>query len=324
MLTRFCLIRRTTSKSPVIPASGLNLLHTGKQNTFYFQASNLLPSDPAHPAYASLYKQIPLVVVLGWTGAKDHNLKKFSDIYTSMGYHTIRFSPSVPMTFFKTKTHKKYTEELLGLLKFKHNLGENRVFIHALSNAGYFIIYQNLIDIYSSKYVPLSRDFRVNEMKFLGENQQGIVFDSALGMPVPFKQLASGIADLVGGNKGAFMLALGSVFGVIAACAVAVYKKMIIPNDYFSKSFRKYNERDTRHLPTLYVYSKADCLISPGEIEKMIDERRQLYPRDYIKSGVFEDAEHVLIFRKYPERYVELIKEHLKVCQLGINKPEAK
>ncbi len=299
-------------------------LSTGKQNKFYFQPSVLLPSDSAHPEYSNLYKKIPLVIVLGWTGAKDHNLSKISDIYKSMGYHTVRFSPSTQITFFQTKTHKKYTEELLNLLKFKHKLSENRVFIHMLSNAGYFIIYQNLIDIYNAKYVPLSSEFPVNDMKFLGENQRGVAIDSALGMTVPFRQLVLGIADLAGGNRGGLSLFLGRVVGVIAALGVAFYKAFFTPNDYFSRGFKKYNELDTRHLPTLYIYSKIDSLISPDEIQKMIDERKQMYPGDYIKTSVFEDAQHVLIFKQYPEKYTELIKEHLAVCKLEIGKTEVK
>ncbi len=91
-----------------------------------------------------------------------------------------------------------------------------------------------------------------------------------------------------------------------------------------AESVKKYNELDTRHLPTLYIYSKIDSLISPDEIQKMIDERKQMYPGDYIKTSVFEDAQHVLIFKQYPEKYTELIKEHLAVCKLEIGKTEVK
>ena len=68
----------------------------GQQNVFYFEESKLLKTiDDANDAiYLKLRETIPVVLLLGWTGGKDAHLKKYSDIYSNLGYHTIRFSPS--------------------------------------------------------------------------------------------------------------------------------------------------------------------------------------------------------------------------------------
>jgi hypothetical protein len=58
---------------------------SGQQNVFYFEPSKLLPVDKNHPEYTNLYKKIPVVAVLGWAGAHDQNLKKYEQIYGSLG-----------------------------------------------------------------------------------------------------------------------------------------------------------------------------------------------------------------------------------------------
>ena len=68
------------------------------------------------------------------------------------------------------------------------------------------------------------------------------------------------------------------------------------------------------------MYSKADKLISPHEITKNIEEKRKLYPNVYVKSVIFEDADHVLIYAKYPNDYIKNVLEHISVCNLDIKK----
>lgn len=107
----------------------------GKQNVFYFEPSKLLPADINNQKYADLYAKIPVVALLGWAGAQDQHLQKYSSIYSALGYHTIRFSPSNQLSFFVTETtHKAYASEFLELFN-KHNLTQNRILVHMFSNA---------------------------------------------------------------------------------------------------------------------------------------------------------------------------------------------
>lgn len=291
----------------------------GEQNKFYFEPSTLLPNSTDHPDYAYLNKHIPIVIILGWTGAKDQNLIKYSRIYNSLGFHTIRFSPSTMMTFFYTKEHKKHHEELLHLLGNQYGLTENKIFVHMFSNAGYFIIYQYIFDICNSKYIPLnSSSMPVEDMKFFCKNQVGVIYDSGLGMVTPFRKLRAGLAELAGG-KGLSSI-FGYCFGIFGACLVSLYKLRNNPDEYFSKGFSRYPKEEKCLLPTLHIYSKKDALISSEDIEKLIEERKRRHPSLYLKQAVFEDASHVLIYKKHPEIYEELIREHLCVCGLDPKK----
>ncbi len=68
------------------------------------------------------------------------------------------------------------------------------------------------------------------------------------------------------------------------------------------------------NLPTLFIYSKNDKLIAPENISKFIKEKKQLYPNSYLKSIVYDDPEHCMIYLKYPNEYECLIKEHIQIC----------
>ena len=123
------------------------------QNKFYFQPSNLLPADSSHPDYSRLYAKIPLVCLLGWAGARDQNLKKYANIYSSLGYHTIRFSPSDKLSFFASEqTHKSYADEFLHLLKSKYKLTENPIFVQMFSNASGNYLNHKVVQILSTGF----------------------------------------------------------------------------------------------------------------------------------------------------------------------------
>ena len=76
--------------------------------------------------------------------------------------------------------------------------------------------------------------------------------------------------------------------------------------------------KESEEPSALYIYSKADKLISATNIAKHIAEKRVRFPNAYLKSHVYEDAEHTMIYMKYPESYLSHIKEHLNVCQLNL------
>lgn len=107
----------------------------GEQNVFYFEPSRLLPSDKTLPEYLFLYSKIPVICLLGWAGAQDQHLVKYSRIYSQLGYHTLRFSPSMKITFFITKAlQKKYANEFLESFN-NYGIKKNLILVHIFSNA---------------------------------------------------------------------------------------------------------------------------------------------------------------------------------------------
>lgn len=161
-----------------------------KQNQFYFERSKLLDQvvvkDGESPlndrTYRELYEKIPVVLVLGWAGSKEPHVRKYEQIYSGLGYHTIRFAPTNKLTFLRPHFHKSYMRRLVELMH-KLELTNNPVITHLFSNAGCFIFYQHLL--------------REASAQFFRENQMSAIFDSSLGLPHRFARLVSGINNLL-------------------------------------------------------------------------------------------------------------------------------
>lgn len=281
-ITRFARIRQYSTAG-------------GKQNKFYIEKSNL---------DKSLHSKIPVVCLFGWTGAQDSHLKKYSDLYSDLGYHTIRFSPSNKLAFFKYKNHFEYANEFSHELKSEFI--ENPLMFHFFSNAGIFIIYHHLI-----------RSFNQSEFNFIKQNQKGQIFDSGMGWPHSFAKLHKGIkhllepqikSDIARRSIATFLCVLLDVYALVTR-----------NDNYFTRAFDEVINDKRINLHSLYLYSKTDKLINPIDISARIEERKnKLLDQSYLKTVLYDEADHVLLYAKYPDDYLKHIKQHLKDCNLEI------
>jgi hypothetical protein len=280
------------------------------QNEFYFEKSPLLSKYKSDSQlYAKLFEKIPIVLLMGWAGARDQNLKKYIDIYSNMGYHVLRFAPSFKLTFVDTQEHPKYAYRLLDMMKDEHKLVHNPIITHFFSNASCGIVYQHILS-------EINKDGGSKEYDFFKKNHKALIFDSAPGWPVPPIRLVQGISDL---NRYQLKNCLirYSVSSLIVMYALS-YHFFQFGNHYFTRMYNALRD-DPRSIPTLSMYSKADKLLSSVNMQHQIEQRKLKQPNLYLKSVVYEDAEHVMIFLKYPERYLELVNEHLKLCKVDMN-----
>ena len=303
-----CLNQYSTNSNKTVASA------PGKQNVFYFTKSKLLNSDKLNELESTkLYGNIPVVFLLGWTGAKDQHLTKYANIYASMGYHTVRFSPSNKLTFFEKMTHKSYAFKLLDLMKNEYKLTNNKIFIHIFSNAAGFIIYHHMLNIKNGVYN--GKEFNNKDYEFMTNNLCGFIGDSNFGWSHNPYDLFNGISNLLENQ-----LRNKLVRALVSSAVVAtyeLYRLATMGKDYFSNALEVLLNDDLQ-IPFLFMYSKVDKLISPLEIQKFIDEKKRRNPNQYIKTVVYDDAEHVLLYAKYPEDYVKHINEHLKLCRIDL------
>jgi hypothetical protein len=278
-----------------------------EQNTFFFEKSPILSSELAKNsnAYSKLYDNLPVVLLFGWTGSRDRQLVKYQKLYSSMGYHVLRFSPSNKLTFLGRKDHPKYTENLLYLFTNELKLTKNPIITHIFSNAGSFIFYQHIIHQMNQQN---------KNWEFFKLNHRAAIYDSSPGWPHSALPLWHGIADL---NRPLNFFARYLISTVLVSCA-ALYHYGQLGKNYFTVVFDRIIN-DKRPVPTLIMYSEADKLIDPKSIKEMIIKRKQLHKDLYLKTVVFKDADHVLIYKKYPDDYLKHITEHLKMCNLDQN-----
>ena len=279
----------------------------GRQNKFYFESSPLLKivKDKNCALYSEIYNKIPVVLLFGWTGGLDKNLRKYSDMYTAMGYHVIRFSPSDELTCFNKKLHPVKAYRLLNMIKNELKLVNNPIITHSFSNASLFILYQHIIkEINQQK----------TDYEFFRANQKSAIFDSSPGWGKP-SNLIHGIADLV---RARFTnVVTRYIVSTLFLSMMLVYHFSTLGNHYFNNMF-KIVLKDPRPVPCLFIYSLADILVDPANIANFILKKKKLFPQLYVKSIVYDGAEHVSIFQKYPEDYLKHVTEHLEYCKVDI------
>ena len=282
----------------------------GEQDKFYFEKSILLDEKSANST--SMYNEIPVVILFGWWGAFDNQLKKYSQIYTKMGYHTIRFSPSNQLCALQKGKHRSYALKLLNLMKYEYKLERNQILIHIFSNGSFVPVYVNCIRILNKE--PKIRE----EFDFFLPNRKGMIFDSSTG------HLKS---NFFGSIKFANIVLEGQIkttalrwIVVIFFCILLEIYKIFKDDDYYQNSINYYLKKDDLMMPTLFMYSKKDKISPHDIITKNIEIRKQNFPQQDISSVLFETGEHVKIYVEHSETYLELIEEHIKKCGLGLDK----
>ncbi|CAF0994606.1 unnamed protein product [Brachionus calyciflorus] len=279
----------------------------GKQNEFYFEESKISRQIPKSSIlYKETYNKIPVVLLLGWTGAIDRHIQKYNEIYTRLGYHTIRFSPSDSLTFFRYHTHKKYTQNLLNLLKTDYELTKNPIVTHIFSNACCFILYQHIIN-------EINKPTQ-SEYDFFKQNHKAVIFDSAPGYPKKYDKVYRGVQGLI--SQQVKFSPLSHALAISFLALSYIYVKLN-PNNYFFEMYKTVIN-DPRHVPSLYMYSTIDKLIPGENIKENIEMRKKNHPNLYVKEVVYDDAEHVLLYQKHPQDYLKHIYEHLKLCKVDI------
>jgi hypothetical protein len=279
----------------------------GLQDVFYYEPSTLLKGlNKNDKLYLKLHEKIPVILLFGWTHSYDSHLKKYQLIYKNMGYHTLRISPSFNLTIFQHSKHKSYAYELLNLLK--DNLSKNKILIHMFSNAGIVIMYHHIINEI--------KNGKSKKYNFFTQNHKGIIYDSAIGLLGKRPILIQAVADII---KNDIKFAPLRYFIATSFALIYWIKYEIIQKDvdYFSKTFN-ITLNDDRLVPTLSLYSIADRVVDPKNIVKHFDSRKKLYPDLYLKTVIYDDADHTLLYPNHTEDYVKHVVEHLKYCKLDL------
>ncbi|PXF50004.1 Transmembrane protein 53 [Gracilariopsis chorda] len=241
----------------------------------------------------------PTVVVLGWLGASIKHLAKYAAVYESMSYNTVCLScpPSVVFAM-RPIASAKFLLSALRILAADDRLTAGGLVFHKLSNAG-ATVSPHLSDFFagaSSDLVKPDDQVVVNKCK---QAIAAVVFDSAPA----YMHTELG--------AGALIQALRVPPGVLSNIVAALYALYAWFQRIFVMDvpvFFWQGVTNARYLcPEQYIYSAADRLLDSVSLEALIERRRG----DGVDvRGVFrvEDSDHVLILRKHPEKYTEIIR----------------
>lgn len=271
----------------------------GKQDTFYFQKSNLPSSE-----------KTPVSLVLGWAGSKDNHVIKYSNIYNQLGYHVIRFAPSFTWTFLKTSSHRDYADELVYKIKNEYSLKDNPLIVHTFSNAGAFL--------FSHMYEKASED---EKYSFLKQNVKAHIFDSGPGFELNSENYSEFINTVYKLSNSALKYKPIGFTISTALMLFMFFRHMLFikGRNYFNKRIEILKESNSK-VPILIFYSTIDRLVWYGAVEEFIEKKKEKGVD--VKVIRFEDTEHCMHFIKHKELYLNELKEHLIRNNLPIPKTD--
>ncbi|KAM4722936.1 transmembrane protein 53 [Rhinophrynus dorsalis] len=241
----------------------------------------------------------PVVILLGWGGCKDQHLAKYSTIYHSQGCIVIRYTAAWRTVFitesFGFSSLREEAKKLLELL-FDYDIEKSPILFHVFSNGG-FMLYRYIVELLHSQ-PQLSKLHVV-----------GTIFDSAPGN-----------RNVSGSMRALDTILKPNTHNVVRFLALAAFALMVIVlrillyplTRFLHENHYDAMKKDPSRWPQLYLYSRADPIISYLDVESMIAaRRRRCLPTEFLD---FEKSEHVCHYRRYPQRYTEICVSFLRDC----------
>ncbi|XP_064077947.1 transmembrane protein 53-like [Macrobrachium nipponense] len=238
----------------------------------------------------------PVVFLLGWLGAKDQHLAKYSSIYNQRGCITIRYTSPTSYLFVRPDIKLlAIARKLLSLLK-DMSLDNHPVFFHMMSNNG------------STLYYYISQ--AMGETDAPAINVRGCIFDST---PAPRRifTAATAIYEVTPGSVWMKLCAsLGMVIYLVGWGVLSVLWTIISGKLPKHPPWALVEEQS--RCPQLFLYSKADKLISSDDVDFFIAERQKLgIP---VMAKCWTDSQHVQHYRQYPDEYTNSVYNFLTTC----------
>lgn len=246
-------------------------------------------------------KPRPLVLTLGWLGANERHLGKYSSWYSSQGYDTLSFiSPATSILF--PQFGRKHAVQLLDYAidlseQTKDGKQEKRpILFHVFSNNGLYF-YANV----------LQQVARSSQYERVLHSTLGCVFDSTpshLSVEIFTKGFGGALLGAMGitnGGRPAYDHWL--VSPIIRALFSVALAPPFLRNNVSSllESYVRFQPK----CPQLFLYSKGDELIPYTDIELAIRATNDLgIPAT---GKCWADSPHVSHFRMHPEEYREAV-----------------
>lgn len=253
-------------------------------------------------------KNAPLVVMLGWHGAKARNVEKYAQVYEKMGFSSVSCTAPLHVTFgFETK-QREYAQAIFGFVFEDDRLADgvnNGVVIHVFSNGGGFVLWR-LQDMLSGS--PRSAKSTI-EPEWISRLRKGItvaalVFDSAPCYPHP----EAGASAIIRGSQlpGPIRHLIAWVTVFLMGLAFKIFSGELPGPPYF----RAMEELDLQ-CPEVYLYAKDDDLVD-DLTPALINKKRERISQDshgcFIEAHAFDNSNHVIMLRTHPEEYERIIR----------------
>lgn len=239
-----------------------------------------------------------IVLLLGWAGAKDTHLAKYSKIYENRGLTTLRYTVVTPKSVWRSlPVSKRLTAPLMPALDSLLEGNSRRILLHMFSMNSVFAL-SSLLNNYGMMFMDRTSAVVLDSCPALYDTTAlAHALDSIL--PQRFPSLSSPQLTAL-------------KFSILGFAHLNEYK-----NKFLNAIDGKFERRSYYHwlglkanLPMLqlYIYSKAD-VICRHEIITEFREDQVMRRGASAKYLLLEDSSHVEHFRRYEDLYSRTINE---------------
>lgn len=256
------------------------------------------------------FKPRILVILAGWLGSTEKSLRRYKNLYETLGYDVLVKIPTPTMTVMsalypptskKRKTFlTRYTMDDLAndLVGELGRLDHSHFIIHAFSNSGTFL-WESVREIMNKSLSSYS--------VVMNAKLSGIIFDSA---PAEFSQNRSLIYSAIDYCELRDRLLLKAFLNIRSHS----YNKEISSHQERAKSFWLGMKDCTLPIPQLYIASKDDQLSPFNKLMELVRCREKEMGKRMIHSHVFESSPHCQHMLTNPNMYKNSICEFLVHC----------
>ncbi|KAI6184651.1 Transmembrane protein 53 [Aphelenchoides bicaudatus] len=245
----------------------------------------------------------PIVYMLGWGGAKDKQLNRYSQMYENIGCNVTRYTPPFGKLSGRSFTsYEKYALDFYDRAFIDAKSDPDRpIVFHAFSmnGASVFIKFWDLLSSYPDGEKLKSR-------------VKGFVFDSAPSDTVPQTSAIAFSLATFPPNTG-FLSSIGRfAMYLLVYCYVGIFrafqyfKWITFDPTIWEREIAYYRILKIKDLPRnqLYLYSKVDFMIRAKDVDKFIDHQKGMGAN--ITSKCWPDSPHIQHLRVHPDEYQKL------------------
>ena len=251
-------------------------------------------------------QQSPLVVIVGWSNSKLRQIEKYSQLYEDLGCTVVASSMQLyRFSLFYDTLFAKDTKNVIDAMSTQRSLNTDRkVFFKLFSTPGP-AMYVNIMNYY---FPYIEQHFGTLPGSSMSEQESkpnicGVIYDSATVESGNARQFSNGMR---GNSVGVFSNLLFDVLGKLVYAYAVRTSKM-----------HNYGPEFLRNIPVaspqLFLSSEDDKIASIESIQKFVEFQKEI-GLPLLKSKVWENSEHVLHYRNYPDEYRNLVSSFIEDC----------
>lgn len=248
----------------------------------------------------------PTVVLFGWLGAAHRNLDKYSALFSAMSYNTVQLIPPVSVVFaMKQRKTATFLLSVLRILAADLRLSNGGLIFVLFSNGG-AVCAPHLSNMFAGLYPDLIKADDEPVVTLVKNAIAAIIFDSS---PC-YMHVSLGAQAINEGMK--------VPSGILSAIVVAVFTFLCFFQRLFFCNlplvFWEGLKNADYLCPEQYIYSSDDHLLDTPALDALIQHRKNNGKNVHVFK--VNHADHVLILRHYPDKYLEVIRA---VNERGVN-----